>query len=110
MRRDRPDPGALRHELALQQMFAAPDGLGGFAETWTTIATLFARIEPLGARQAFIGAQEIESATHAITIRHRPGVASGMRFLKAARVFRIITVRDPDETGRFLICMTEELT
>lgn len=103
------DPGALRHELLLQQATRAPDGLGGFAETWVTIATVFARIEPLRVSQAFTAAQEIETATHAITIRQRADIASGMRFAKGARRFRIITVRDPQETGRFIICTTEEL-
>ena len=37
------DPGALRSELALQVNTPAPDGLGGHAESWAEIATVFAQ-------------------------------------------------------------------
>jgi SPP1 family predicted phage head-tail adaptor len=108
-RRFHVDPGALRHELVLEIQSGAADGLGGRDDAWMPVATVFARIEPVSAGQTFAGAQDIEATTHRITLRHRVGVESGMRFVKGARRFRIVTVRDPDETGRFLICQTEEL-
>ena len=43
------DPGSLRSELALQANTPVPDGLGGHAESWAEIATVFARIEPVSA-------------------------------------------------------------
>jgi SPP1 family predicted phage head-tail adaptor len=35
-------------------------------------------------------------------------VASGMRFTRAGRIFDIVTVHDPDETGRYLVCRVKE--
>jgi head-tail adaptor len=32
-----------------------------------------------------------------------------MRLTKAGRVFEIVTVHDPDETGRYLVCRTKEV-
>lgn len=102
------DPGALRTELSLQQATLAPDGLGGHAESWTEVATLFARIEPVSAQARFGADQSVETTTHRITMRHRPDVASGMRLARAGRVFEVVSVHDPDETGRYLVCRATE--
>ena len=102
------DPGAMRTELVLEQATPTPDGAGGFAETWTEIATVFARLQPIVAREKFGADQTLEEVTHRVTIRHRPDVASGMRFVLGDRVLPILTVHDPDETGRYLICRTRE--
>jgi SPP1 family predicted phage head-tail adaptor len=102
------DPGALRTELSLQAVTAVPDGFGGFAEEWTEVATVFGRIEPLAADSRFGADQTLETVTHRITLRHRQGLQSGMRFSKADRVFDIVTVHDPDETGRYLVCRVRE--
>jgi len=102
------DPGLLRVELALQEASLTSDGMGGHTETWTTIATVFARIEPVGARSAFGADQTIETVTHRITIRRREDIRSGMRFVKYGRIFEIATVHDPDETGRYLVCNAKE--
>lgn len=102
------DPGRLRTELALEQSSAIPDGLGGWAEQWTEAATVFAMIEPISA-QSLSGADQTQQAlSHRITIRSREGVASGMRLSGRGRIFDIVTVHDPDETGRYLVCRTME--
>ena len=102
------DPGMLRHELSLQQAQRTGDGAGGFVESWAEIATVFARIEPVSANSFFRADQRLERATHSITIRYRSDVASGMQFVKAGRNFLILTVIDPDETARYLVCTTRE--
>ncbi|GAB5506654.1 MAG: phage head closure protein [Rhizobiaceae bacterium] len=102
------DPGQLRHEVALESAGLTPDGLGGHTESWTEVATVFARIEPIGATSEFGAGQTRETASHRFTIRHRGDVASGMRFTANGRIFEILTVSDPDETGRYLVCRTRE--
>ena len=103
------DPGTLRSELALEACSTVADGLGGHAEDWTEIATIFGRIEPVSAQSIFGADQTLETVTHRVTMRRRDGVASGMRFRKQGRIFAILTVHDPDETGRYLVCRTKEL-
>src|SRR5689334_7643032 len=102
------DPGGLRTQLALETSVAEPDGLGGFAETWQDVATVFAKVEPVSADGRFGAGQSLETVTHRVTLRHRDGLASGMRFTKGGRVFEIVTVHDPDESGRYLVCRTRE--
>ena len=108
MRAEFIDPGAFRHEVALETVTLAPDGAGGHAETWIEAATMFARIEPVSAVSRFGADQWLETVTHRITLRHRTGVASGMRFTRLGRSFHIVTVHDPDETGRYLVCRVRE--
>ncbi|MEZ5810878.1 MAG: phage head closure protein [Rhizobiaceae bacterium] len=102
------DAGMLRHELSLQAAVATGDGTGGYAESWVEIATVFARLVPVAVDSLFRADQRLERVTHEITIRHRDDVASGMRFERQGRTFLILTVSDPDETGRYLICTTRE--
>jgi SPP1 family predicted phage head-tail adaptor len=102
------DAGLLRTELTIEQASPSPDGMGGFTETWTALATVFGRLEPVSARSTFGADQRLETVSHRITIRQRDDVSSGMRFVHKGRVFEIMTVRDPDETGRYLVCETRE--
>jgi SPP1 family predicted phage head-tail adaptor len=104
------DPGALRVRLTLQAVTAVPDGLGGFAESWSDVATVFGRVEPVSADSRFGAGQTLETVTHRVTLRRRAGVEAGMRFAGRGRVFRIVTVHDPDEGGRYLLCRTRETT
>ena len=103
------DPGALRTELSLEASVPAADGLGGFSESWTEIATVFARVEPISAASVFAASQSLETVTHRVTLRWRGDVSSGKRFVRPGRVLDIITVHDPDETGRYLVCRCREV-
>jgi SPP1 family predicted phage head-tail adaptor len=51
----------------------------------------------------------VETVTHRITIRWRNGVAAGKRFARQGRIFDIVTVYDPDDTGRDLVCRAKEV-
>ena len=103
------DPGMLRHRIRIEALTDAPDGAGGFKENWQETAECFAQVEPLSVKQNFTADQADERATHRITIRYRQDVQSGQRFVFDSRSFRIVTVHDPDETKRYLICRTEEI-
>lgn len=102
------DPGAFRSELALEECVTTPDSLGGHTESWVELATLFARVEPISAQSVFGADQTLETATHRISMRWRDGLKSGMRLRRNLRVLAIITVHDPDETQRYLVCRTRE--
>jgi SPP1 family predicted phage head-tail adaptor len=59
-------------------------------------------------RDSFGAYQTLEEVTHRVTIRHRADIASGMRLAWDMRKFLILTVHDPDETGRYLVLRTRE--
>jgi SPP1 family predicted phage head-tail adaptor len=101
-------PGDLRIELVLEQAQRTDDGAGGFVEQWIEVGLVFARIEPASAKDRFGAGQTLEDISHRITIRHRADAVSGMRLRRGARVFAILTVHDPDETGRYLVIRARE--
>jgi len=106
--RRRIDPGALRDRLMLQTPATVPDGLGGAAEGWTDVGIVDAAIVPRAARSRGEADRAAATLTHVVTMRRRAGVTHGMRFVKDGRALVIRTVRDPDETGRYLECGVEE--
>lgn len=108
MRTEFVDPGAFRHEVILEEASLTPDGAGGHHASWSEVATFFARIEPLAATSRFGGDQTLETVTHRVTIRFRADIASGMRLKHGSRILEILTVHDPDEIGRYLVCRTKE--
>jgi SPP1 family predicted phage head-tail adaptor len=102
-------PGELCHELVLESAATTPDGYGGTTDNWAATATLFARMEPRGARRTVDTGQIARAVTHRMTVRQDAVVESGMRFRKGDRIFDILTVYDPDETGRYFFCETSEV-
>lgn len=105
------DPGAFRHELTLEAATLTGDGAGGHVQQWAEVGTLFARVEPVSAVSRFGADRQRETVTHRVTMRMRAGVAGGMRLRRRGRAFDIVTVHDPDETGRYLVCrVREEIT
>ncbi len=108
MRRARIDPGEMRTLLSLQQATPVADGAGGHTLEWNEVASLFGRLEPVSARSRFGADQLLESVTHEVTMRWRDDVASGMRLTVGPRSLAIVTVHDPDETGRYLVCRAQE--
>lgn len=102
------EPGNFKAWLTIEAAHSVADGMGGRTESWKETAVTYGHIEPVAAESRFGADQTLETHTHRITIRHREGVASGMRFRKGQRLFPILTVHDPDETGRYLVCRVKE--
>ncbi|MBB4104859.1 phage head closure protein [Allorhizobium borbori] len=102
------DPGQMTARLDLQRPVSSPDGQGGAAVSFETVAALWARIEPMNHALTEDASQREVILTHRIWIARRDGVQAGMRFVRGARVFAIRAVQDPDETQRYLVCHCEE--
>lgn len=102
------DPGRFRREMTLYRLVPIPDGAGGHTESWSGEATVFASLEPVHARSARAGEQALEHVSHRVTMRFRAGVEAGMRLTAGARIFDIVTVHDPDESGRYLVLTVRE--
>ena len=107
MRRRFFDPGRLRHEMVLEAAGRTADALGGYAEDWAAVATLWAHLESAAAPVFRADGEEAE-ITHRIILRADPRIERGMRLKEGVRIFTIRTVRDLDETGRYFECLTRE--
>lgn len=95
--------GLLRHQVTLQSPAGARDAVGERITTWTDVATVWARIQPLSARELFAAAQAHAATTHRVTIRHSIDVAAidaAWRVQFGSRVFVVDGVRNIDERNR----------
>ncbi|MGD9545209.1 MAG: phage head closure protein [Methylocystis sp.] len=101
---------ALRYRVTLEAPIDTPDDAGGYARSFTPVASLWARIAPSGAREDFVEQRAEQATTHIVTIRWRSDVAKDMRFVHRGRELRIQSAFDPDERRRFLICQCEEIS
>jgi SPP1 family predicted phage head-tail adaptor len=102
------DPGWLRHRVTVESAAGAPDGAGGEALAWDSLATLWAHIEPAEAGKEIVAGHLSGVVTHRLTFRWRGDLAGGMRVAWRGRIFRVLAVHDPDESRRFLVLLTRE--
>ena len=107
-RRGASDAGRLRLRLTLERATPTPDGAGGATFSWNAIATVLADVVPLKADERGVGEGFSDLTLHRIVIRKRADISTSDRFRLSERIFRIRSISDPDEDGRFLECLCEE--
>ncbi len=102
------DPGNLTARLELEAPEETSDGQGGVTPGWRQLRQLWAAIEPVSQTSLERASADGVTITHRIWAAFRTDIAAGMRLKKGARIFAVISVVDPDETGRFIVCRCEE--
>jgi SPP1 family predicted phage head-tail adaptor len=107
-RRGASEAGLLRLRLTLERATATPDGAGGVTFSWNAIATVPADVAPVKADERSAGEGLSDLTLSRIVIRKRADISSNDRFRLGVRVFRIRSISDPEEDGRFLVCLCEE--
>lgn len=102
------DPGRLNRRLVLEEPVETPDGAGGVARGYDQATILWAEVTPLGARGNVEVAALGAAVTHRITLRAGRDITTRHRLRDGSYVYRIVSVRDPDGSGRFLEIAAEE--
>ena len=106
----RPHIGAHRLRLTLEIPVETPDTLGGAAQAFMPLITLWATIEASRGQERAVGERLEGVSDTRITLRWRPGVDTRMRFSAGTRYFEIRAVFDPDGRKRDLVCLCAEVT
>lgn len=75
--------GRLDQRITIQQKTVARGALGGHAETWSTLATVWAETVDMTGREIFNAKAMGSAATQTLTIRYRTDVKEDMRVLFA---------------------------
>ena len=101
--------GLMRRRITLQTVERTPDGGGGYTETLTDLATVWARVHPLTGREQLLAMQTEAMQMHRFTIRYRAGLTTATRILYDGRTFDIRSIVDPEERHRELQIMAEEV-
>jgi SPP1 family predicted phage head-tail adaptor len=102
--------GELRKQIVVQQEQQTPDGAGGYALAWTTLATVWADIAPVSGKEVFASGHLEGRVTHKVTLRWRAdiNITSDMRIVYSSRAFNILAVLNGDERNRFAEILVEE--
>lgn len=99
----------IRHRVTIQQPVVAVNGYGERITTWSTVATVWAAVEPLRGREFFDAEQTQAEVSHRVVLRYRAGMVATMRLLHLTRVLHIQAIIDVDERHRELQLMCREM-
>lgn len=104
--------GKFRHRISLQSRSDTLDDYGQQANTWTTVATVWAEIRPVSGREKMRAMAMESELTHTVAIRYDvrflpPKTVDAWRIQyvtpAATRIFNINAARDVDEGRRYII-------
>lgn len=101
--------GDLRHRVELQAASTTRDRVGGLVTTWATLATVWAKVEPMSARESWWRQQMNAAAAWKISLRYRADLTTKHRIVYDGRTFEVRGVTDPDQGKRYLELACDEL-
>jgi len=80
----------MRHRVSIQAVnYEQNPVTGEMTETWQEVKKVYARVEPLSARE-FIAAQQANSEVSArITIRYRDDITADMRIVHRGEIYDV---------------------
>lgn len=98
--------GKLRHRVRIERPATTQDpDTGEMVAGWETVATVWASVEPLSARE-FIAAQAGQSeVTARVMMRHRDGITADMRLVHRGQVYNIEGVLPDPKSGRHYLTL-----
>ncbi len=88
--------------IIVQVNTPASDSQGGYSDSWATLTTVWASIEPAKGYEKFQASQLETPISHKVTIRYRSGITTAHRILWGSRVLNIKEVINIDEANAFL--------
>ena len=101
--------GKLRHRITLQTPVEARNGYNEAITTWSTVATVWASVEPISGRE-FFAAEHVQSeVTHRVRMRWQSGITPDMRVLFDSRVLKVEAVINYGERRTDLQLMCQEV-
>lgn len=67
--------GPLRHRVTLESGSETQDSAGGIVLSFTTVATVWASVEPVRGKEYFAAQQVASDVTHLVRLRRQPGIS-----------------------------------
>ena len=108
----RQDIGKMRHRVIVYAITQVDDGNGGFERSDpsvpTEIATVWANVQPMSAREQQWGMKFQEVVTHKILTRYNAAFLSGQQLRHDGKPFYIVSIVDTDQRKEFMTLMCRE--
>jgi len=92
--------GKLRHIVTVEHKGTTKGSMGEIIETWTTFATIWAKIIPGKGREAEESRREVGIVPTRFYTRYSAGVTQGMRLKYGSRLYDIVHVANIEERNR----------
>jgi len=89
--------GNLRHRINFQELTLTADGQGGHTSTWTTVLTVWAKIERSGGAERLFSQRLEATYDHKIYIRNLSGITESMRIEYEGRFFQLKSIEREEE-------------
>lgn len=99
------NPGKLRHKVTIERYEETYDELGQPIQTWTTLGTVPASVEPINGREYFSAAAAQSEVTTRIRIRYLAGLTSTDRVTHDGTAYNIASVINPSKRNEELVLM-----
>lgn len=97
--------GELRQRVVIQSKSAVKNEYGEPIYSWSTLATVWAAVEPLTAREFIQGRAELQEVSTRIRMRYRDDVSAENRCTWNGHTYDIESViHDPLRTELTLLC------
>ena len=94
------DGGSLRHRVVLQTPTVTQNAYGEPVQSWSTIVTVWARVEPTSGKERFAAMQQQSEIDHRIVCRYQSALstlAADDRATWNGKTFDIKSVINTDE-------------
>ncbi len=102
--------GQLRQRVTFRQKNATQDGFGAVEkQPYTTIATVWAAVEPLIGREYLESKKEQGEVTTKIRIRYRTDLTSKMQATYGDHTCEIVSILPVKENKREILIMCKEI-
>jgi len=103
----------LNRRLVLEAPVRAPDGAGGFSESWVALGEIWAEVSARSGRERVGIGGPVSAVGYRIVVRSAPVGAAArpmpeQRFREGERLFVIQAVADGDPRARYLTCFADE--
>lgn len=102
----------LRHKVIIQSPTGTQNALGERTTTWSDVATVQAKVEPVTSRERFVAVQTVGEISHRVTVRYSStiiGIESGWRVKYGSRILVVDgPPRNLGERNRYLEILCNE--
>ena len=100
--------GDLNKRIEIQAATRVSDEMGGFTETFSTIATVWAAIWPLSATETVQSMQTDMVVSHRIRMRYRSMMRPSWRLKFGEKFYNIVSIINPNMKNEYLDIMAKE--
>ena len=103
-----PPIGTLTDRVELKRKIVTSEAEGGGVAVFSPIATVWARVRQLAARQVFDGDARGQAITHSVVLRFRGDLHPGDRIAYRGRELEVLAANDLNGGRAYLSCQCSE--